>query len=994
MENDGAKSRAVLAHAGFWLALAGVLAMGYFQYQWTFGAIESAHDVSHSDEVLKTLHNVEAELARAESALRGYRLSSEPEYDEAHERARAALVAALARLGELVRAEPEAAALAVDLEQHVAGRLARMDESRRAYEAAGRPRREPPLPSGPLRSAPVYEMTRALAQRQAAQRQAAALEHQRRYDAAVRVFALTIAACVMFLAGGYAIFAMQARARDRAERQLRDLADHAPGALFRYRQRRGGGSRYEFVSRDVAGLLGMDRESAMRDPAALLQCVLPEDWAPLAAAIRVAARRLGRFEYEFRVRGPRDGAIRWIRSTALLRAEPDGSVLWNGYWADVTEQKRAEEERDRFFTMALDMLCVAGSDGYFKRLNPAFTEVLGWSLDELLARPFVEFVHPDDVAPTVAIYRAQVDEGRLIMQFENRYRHKDGTWRVLSWRSSPQPDGAIYATARDVTEQARIRSELVKAKEDADAASRAKSTFLATMSHEIRTPLNGVLGMLELLSLTHLDAEQRTQVETVRHSGESLKRIIDDILEFSKIEAGRLDIRAEPAAIADVVAAVRNIYASIASSKGLLLEHRVDARISPALVVDALRLQQILNNFVSNALKFTSAGKVSIAAELVDRAQGVERVRFTVTDTGIGIAPEHQQALFQPFTQAETDTTRRFGGTGLGLAISRRLADLMGGRIEMASDVGKGTRMTLVLPMPIGDPSQLPASLRVPGTPAPALVRPARPPPPREQARAEGNLILVADDHATNRALLARQLGVLGYATETAEDGAQALRLWRVGGYGLLLVDCNMPVMDGYELSRRIREAEAQQGLKRTPIIACTANALRGEAENCLNAGMDGYLPKPVQLVELQKKIGAWLPLPGYLPERLTGEFPVLPAAVEPADRRVTLDRGALAVISGGDPTMERAILDDFRRINEADAQALRQAVAKRDLDTVRRASHRIKGASRMVGAAWLATVCERLEKASTTGDWPAIRADLDAFRGAIDRLNAAIGEG
>jgi PAS domain S-box-containing protein len=992
MNGAVARSGARLAHAGFWLALVGVLAMGYFQHDWTFEAIQSVQDVAHSEQVLKTTHTIIAELVRAESALRGYHLTGQPEFLHEHQRARLALGQAQATLVDLVRADAEQTRRVRELDTRLAARLALMGQALAEFEKTRHARRGPVRGIAVANSVPVYEAARAIQSSEALQREARLRHYEGRSDAAGRIFAGALGTCVLFLVVGYAIFVAQARARARAEARLTDLADHAPGALFRYRQMRGGASHYEFVSRDVAGLLGADRETAMRDPMALFSRVVLEDRAPLAAAIRAAARRLGRFEHEFRVRRLDDGAVHWIRSTASLRAEPDGSVLWNGYWADVTEQKRAETERDRFFTMALDMLCIVGNDGYFKRMNPAFTEVLGWSTEELMQRPFVEFLHPDDVAASMRAYEEQQASGKPILHFENRYRHKDGSWRVLSWRSTPQIEGVLFATARDVTEQNRIRGELEKAKESADAASRAKSTFLATMSHEIRTPLNGVLGMLELLSMTHLDPEQRAQIETVRHSGESLKRIIDDILEFSKVEAGRLDIQAETASIADVVAAVRNIYTSIASSKGLLLEHSVDARISPALVVDALRLQQILNNLVSNALKFTSAGKVTIAAQFVEREHGIETVRFAVTDTGIGIPAERQQALFQPFTQAESDTTRRFGGTGLGLAISRRLADLMGGRIEMQSAVGKGTRMTLQLPMPIGNPADLPAALRMPGAASAPVVRRARTPPTREQARAEGTLILVADDHITNRELLARQLAVLGYATDTAEDGAQALQLWQTGAYSLLLADCNMPVMDGYELARRVREIEAKNTLKRTPIIACTANALRGEAENCLNAGMDGYLPKPVQLIELQKKIGAWLPLPNQpSTEVLGGES--LPEALPPPDRRMALDRSALAVISGGDPAMEREILRDFRRINEADAAALKQAVENADLETIRRAAHRIKGASRMVGAAGLANVCDRIEKASTTGEWPAIHADLDAFQGAMERLNSAIGE-
>jgi PAS domain S-box-containing protein len=980
-----------LAHGAFWAAILAVLGMAYAQYDWTFEAFQSSHDTTRSERILSAAHAVNEGTARAESALRSYGLTREPRYLEEQQRALASLdraVAELALLALLIVDDSGQLARVHELERLVEQRVAAMDESLQAYRRGSPAVIRRTADAASVLSEAIYATTERIAAQESHRRALHEQHYIVRYESGRRLFIGTIGGSVLLLAVGYVLFLRQARRRAAAEGRLIDLADHSPGALFRYRQRRGGGSHYEFVSRDVAGLLGTDRETALRDPMALFSRVLPEDRAPLAAAIRAAARRLGRFEHEFRVRRP-DDAVHWIRSTASLRAEPDGSVLWNGYWADVTEQKRAEAERDRFFTLALDMLCIAGADGHFKRLNPAFTQTLGWSMEELMSRPFTELVHPDDIGPTLRAIAAATASGEAAGHFENRYRHKDGSWRILSWRTVPQPGGLLYATARDVTEQTYIRDELLKARDDADAANRAKSTFLATMSHEIRTPLNGVLGMLELLSLTELDAEQRQTVATVRRSGESLKRIIDDILEFSKIEAGRLDIQAEPASIADVVAGVRNIYASVASSKGLLLEHSVDARISPALVVDALRLQQILNNFVSNALKFTSAGKVSIAAQFFDREHGIERVRFAVTDTGIGIAADRQQALFQPFTQADTDTTRRFGGTGLGLAISRRLADLMGGHIEMESEAGKGTRLTLLLPMRIGDPADLPAALRVPGTAALPVVRRARPRPTREQARADGTLILVVDDHITNRELLARQLGVLGYRADTAEDGAQALRLWQNGDYGLLLADCNMPVVDGYEMSRRIREIEGREGRKRTPIIACTANALRGEAENCLNAGMDGYLAKPAQLVELQRKISTWLPLP----DQATGEFPVLPAPPPSADHRVTLDRTALTVISGGDAAMEREILRDFRRINEADAVALKQAVEQGDLSTIRRASHRIKGASRMVGAGGLAAVCDRLERASTTGDWPAIRADLDAFRGAMEQLHQAIAE-
>lgn len=544
------------------------------------------------------------------------------------------------------------------------------------------------------------------------------------------------------------------------------------------------------------------------------------------------------------------------RKTAPLRKEPRRGKSAPATSASGSRLGGFGAQCERFFTASRDLLCIASRDGYFKYLSPSFTQTLGWPLDALLARPFIDWVHPDDRAPTMAAVERYFTAGPSDLRLENRCRHQDGSWRVLSWSSAPpQAGGLVYATARDITQEHTQRTELTRAKEQADAANRAKSAFLATMSHEIRTPLYGVLGMLDLMSLSPLDPEQRASVDIMRKSGQGLQRIIDDMLDFSKIEAGRLEIVPEVLSIAALVGKVRNTYARSASSKGVTLEQHVDPHISPALRADGLRVEQILNNFVSNALKFTTRGEVAIRAELMARTHDADTVQLTVKDTGIGIAMDNQRRLFQPFVQAERDTDRRYGGTGLGLTICRRLAELMGGKVELHSELGIGTAVSLTLPLPIADSSML--SAEVANENLPTL---RGTPPTIAEAQRDGTLVLIIDDHPINRKLLKMQVNCLGYAAEVASDGSEGMQEWETGRYALVLADCHMPIMDGYEFARRIRKHEALGGLGHVPIIACSASALREDCEACTAAGMDDYLPKPIDLAALAAKLAHWLP--------------------------------------------------------------------------------------------------------------------------------------
>ena len=577
--------------------------------------------------------------------------------------------------------------------------------------------------------------------------------------------------------------------------------------------------------------------------------------------------------------------------------------------------------------------------------------------------------HTQDLQPMVFDYRA----------------HVNGKLRWIRSTSAPreEADGSVVWSGHwdDVTSQRELEAELLRSKENADAANRAKSTFLATMSHEIRTPMNGVLGMLELLSLSHLDPEQRTSLSVVRESAHSLLRIIDDVLDFSKIEAGKLELRSEPTSVAELVERVCNTYSGVASSKGLLLTRGFDTRISPVVLADPVRLQQVLNNFVSNAIKFTHEGEVSLSARLVRREYGADVVQFTVDDTGIGLTREQQAKLFQPFVQASDDTAVRYGGTGLGLSICRRLAELMGGKIEMDSQPGVGTRMHFTLSLPIATGMQLPE----PPEPQEAPQPQARIAPTVDEAEREGSLILVVDDHPLNRLVLQRQVNALGYAVESAENGLDAMDKWSSGRFAAIITDCNMPEMSGYQLAREIRACEARHGHPRTAIIACTANALGGEAEKCLACGMDDYLSKPVLIAELARRLSRWVPV--ERPEPFDPETPA------PANESMgsPLDAAMLFDITGGDEETARDILARFHRYNAEDARNLRAAVNRDDAAQVALFCHRIKGSSRTIGANALAAACQVLENAALGRDRATMAQGLAQFEREIGRLEAFI---
>jgi signal transduction histidine kinase/CheY-like chemotaxis protein/HPt (histidine-containing phosphotransfer) domain-containing protein len=575
--------------------------------------------------------------------------------------------------------------------------------------------------------------------------------------------------------------------------------------------------------------------------------------------------------------------------------------------------------------------------------------------------------------------------------------------------------GAIESDvgARELAEQ-----EAVAARQAAEHANRAKSTFLAAMSHELRTPMIGVTGMLEVLAQSDLSPSQRQMVATADSSALSLLQIIGDILDLSKIEAAKLELSPSTIDLRAVVGACAETFVHTASAKGLLLTCNVDERLARAHVCDALRLRQVVSNFLSNAVKFTEVGGIEVEVRvLAEPSDGAQDIEISVSDTGIGIDDEQQRRLFEEFAQAESSTSRRFGGTGLGLVISKRLAVLMGGDVTMQSTVGKGTTMRLRLELAVGDPDEIEHGL-LPATGfggGPALPA-SRPMPTREQALREGSLLLVVEDHPVNRTVICSQLETIGFQADTAPDGQAAYELFRTGGhaYGLVLTDLNMPHMDGFELARAIREHEDAAG-GHVPIIALTASVMQGEPEKCRDAGMDDFGAKPTTIPFLASKLRQWLPdvawpaVPAVVAVAARGDASPgraagldgggdgrLPAAGSRDDDGVgsgPIDPSVLEEMTGGDAALAAEVLGEFVTTTRADLDALLDAFAARGVEDVRRLAHRIRGASRAVGAPRIADVAQQMESLAALGsqEWARFQTLHGELSDALDEVVAAV---
>lgn len=641
---------------------------------------------------------------------------------------------------------------------------------------------------------------------------------------------------------------------------LNNINSQLPGAVFQFRVDLQGRASFPYISEGISLICGFEAAEITAGTRNLLMQIVPGDMPAFLAGVAKSRRERSHCRQEFRMRHL-DGSMRWVMTSSLPKEQEDGTTIWHGFITDITQLKEASEAlrrgEDRLHS-ALDATNAAVWEISFDTgeiyLSPEWERIFGFppedfprSFDELLS-----LIHHDDREVGEHIRKNGGPAGLGQLQF--RHRRGDGTylWVLVSGKAIYDSDGHLVrqiGTIMDISERKESERQLIEAKEHAEHANNAKGDFLAMMSHEIRTPLNAVLGFSELLSSTDLTSDQASFLRTIQDNSSALLVVLNDILDYSKIESGKLEMNFQPVALAEVVNTAVDVFRPQALAKGVKIFATLSDDVPKNLLCDAARLSQIIYNLLSNSVKFTEHGSIhvdiSLAAEKID---GTRPTILRVRDTGIGIHTDRHEFLFEPFYQADISTRRRHGGTGLGLTIVKKLVELMNGTIEVSSSPHEGTSFTVKLPLIAGG-----------GLPSVAGV----------SADGEGGVIsssasdiLIVEDNGTNRRLLRLFLKQLHLEADEAVDGFEGVEMATGKDYSIIFMDLEMPGMDGYEATRLIRKLpKATQPY----IIAVTAHAMPEHRERSFEAGMNAYLSKPLKQAELAGAIReavrqAWAP--------------------------------------------------------------------------------------------------------------------------------------
>ncbi len=785
-----------------------------------------------------------------------------------------------------------------------------------------------------------------------------------------------------------------------SEERFRSMADGCPAIMWVTDPQ--GGIR--FVNRTCREFFGITYEKV--EGGNWHPLLHPEDAADYLAAFQGAVEAHAPFRAEARVRRA-DGEWRWVSSYAEPRLSRTGEFLGHvGLSPDITERKQAEdalrnsEETFRQLTENIrEVFWIRPPDANeMIYISPAYEQVWGRSCDSLYRNPMAwqEAIHPDDVEHARSMAVRQLQGDSVVLEY--RIRTPDGLEKWIRNRAFPIRDEVgklirVAGIAEDITQQKRYETELIRAREAAEMANRAKSEFVANMSHEIRTPMNGVIGMTGLLLDTDLTAEQRQYAEIVRLSGESLLAVINDILDFSKIEARKLELEVVDFDLREVLEASIELLSPSALGKGLRLECMIGPEIPVRLKGDYGRLRQVLLNLAGNAIKFTSQGEVIIRVRLDREDKDSAGIRFSVEDTGIGIPADRQADIFSPFTQADGSTTRKYGGSGLGLAISRQLVEMLGGQIGVDSEPGKGSEFwfTAVFEKQAAGPCADVLNVREPVVDSDGGSR------PKYNSTKRLGRILLAEDNVTNQQVAMAILKKLGCSADAVANGKEALASLRSIPYDLVLMDCQMPEMNGYDAAACIRNPRSGVHNSQVPIVALTAHAMNGDREKCLAAGMNDYIAKPVQPSTLAAILDKWLPREPEI-ARSDAALETAWSSEPPPTPTPVFDESALMKRLMGDRELAQTIAGGFLTDMPQQLVALQSHLAARDTHAAALQAHRIKGAAASVGCVALQKVAGAMETAGQAGDLHAMAAhfsdlqqQFNAAREAIDACKMPI---
>lgn len=605
----------------------------------------------------------------------------------------------------------------------------------------------------------------------------------------------------------------------------------------------------EYVNPKFSQLTGYSAEEAIgQNPRILKSGEKPTaEYEQLWATISAGQEWRGVFHNK-----KKSGDLYWESASISSVKDQDGRIShYIAVKEDITALKTAQEELAKLSLVASqtdNAVIISDKEGYIEWVNDSFTRITGYALEEAVGqKPGTLLQGPLTDPDTTRRFSEALRQKKSFTEEILNY-HKNGGTYWLSIAITPildeRGDVTQYiAIENDITKRKQTEEDLRIARKAAEEANRAKSEFLASMSHEIRTPMNAILGMTELLEETPLTPEQKQYVQIVKTAGENLLSIINDILDLSKVEAGQLTLEDVPFNLREAVEGVCTMFSDRASKKNLDLACHIHTDICDVLVGDPLRLQQILINLIGNAVKFTERGSINITA----KSHGIGRygeadvcvIHFSIQDTGIGIPPEKRKTVFERFTQADSSVTRRYGGTGLGLTISRQLAEMMGGRIWVDSTIGRGSNFQFTIRLTLPKPT---AAIEAPSEQAAIMTLPNGHGPIR---------ILLAEDSEDNRLLILAYLKGPAYQIDAATNGEEAVSFFQSRHYDLVLMDMQMPVLDGYAATQAIRRWEEAQGWTRTPVIALTAYALKEDIAKSLEAGCDAHLTKPIKKATL-----------------------------------------------------------------------------------------------------------------------------------------------